>query len=301
MLFKVIFMVDVLIIGAGPAGLAAALQLKRYGVDIALIERTRAGGLLNNANLVENYPGFPGGITGEELIKLFTDQVTQSGVKISYDEIQSLDYSDNCFKAVGRGRSYLAPMAIVASGTKGKLPERIVIPATIKDKVMTEILPIKNTGSKRIVIIGAGDLAFDYALNLGRKNAVAILNRFEEMKCLPLLQDRIRNLSSVKYQNQTRLVDIQAGENGEIILDTNTPGGRQQFSCDYLIFAIGREPCTDFFSEDLRKYRTDLEQNGIFHLIGDVGNGIFRQAAIAVGDGIECAMRVYIALEEKQK
>lgn len=69
--------------------------------------------------------------------------------------------------------------------------------------------------------------------------------------------------------------------------------------CDYMISAIGRQPNLDFYSESLRKMAIDLEKKEILHLIGDVKNGIFRQAAIAVGDGIECAMRVYATLKEK--
>ncbi len=294
-------MPDVLIIGAGPAGLAAALQLKRYGIDATLIERGRVGGLLNNANLVENYPGFPGGISGVNLIELFSEQVTRIGVEITCDEVVSLDYSNGSFLASGRQEQYSAPVAIIASGTRGKLPEEIKIPEAIKSMVMTEILPIITAENKRIMIVGAGDLAFDYALNLGRRNKVEILNRTKEVKSLPLLWDRVQNISSVKYRDQTQLEDVQPGLNGEIILTTVSPSGSQEFSCDYLVFAIGREPCLDFIATELHKKRTVLEQEGKLSFIGDVGNGIYRQAAIAVGDGITGAMKVYGTLEEMKQ
>ena len=78
---------NIVIIGAGPAGLAAGLQLKRYGEEFILIERDNIGGLLRNANLVENYPGFPGGISGRELVRRFKKQVSEISVKVTFTEV----------------------------------------------------------------------------------------------------------------------------------------------------------------------------------------------------------------------
>lgn len=292
---------DVLIIGAGPAGLAAALQLKRYGVEAILIERGQIGGLLNNANLVENYPGFPGGIPGDALVKLFYDQAAGTGVTIRNDEVRSLDYSNECFKADGLNSSYYAPIAMVASGTRGKFPEGLDVPETLKPRILTEITSIKSMVSQRVVIIGAGDLAFDYALNLGRKNTVTILNRSVELKCLRLLWDRARDVSSIEYLEQTQVEEVRSGDKTDVILMANSPKGRFLISCDYLIAAIGREPNLDFLSDNLIKSSSDLERKAVLRFIGDVGNGIFRQASIAVGDGIRNAMEVYKTLEEKRK
>lgn len=288
-----------MIIGAGPAGLAAALQLKRYGVDIVLLERSRVGGLLNNANLVENYPGFPGGIPGENLISLFHRQCTELGVEVTKDDINCLDYKKNSFIAGGSNIDYQAPIAIIATGTRGNTPPGLRIPDEIRDSVITELFSIKSVENKQIVIIGAGDLAFDYALNLGRRNTITILNRSTELTCLPLLSDRARKYSSVKYLEQTQVEEVLPGSNGDVLLKVISPAGSQMLPCDYMISAIGRQPNLDFYSESLRKMAIDLEKKEILHLIGDVKNGIFRQAAIAVGDGIECAMRVYATLKEK--
>jgi thioredoxin reductase len=291
---------DVLIIGAGPAGLAAALQLKRYGIDFILLERGRVGGLLNNANLVENYPGFPGGLPGEKLVGLFKNQIAQLGVEVTCDDVISLKYEDDVFTAVGNNDNYQAPMAIVATGTRGKYLDGLVIPDVLKDKVMTEILAIMQVENKSILIIGAGDLAFDYALNLGKKNRIVILNRSKDVKCLPLLQNRIARFSSVKYQEQTQVEGLLPGANGQVRVRTSSAKGSQSISCDYIISAIGREPNLGFFSDELRTMTPDLEKREILYLIGDVKNGMYRQAAIASGDGIKCAMKIYSMLKEKR-
>jgi len=81
---------DVVIIGAGPAGISAAIQLKRYGIEPTLLEKEEIGGLLKNANLVENYPGFPNGVPGPELVKLFKKQLENAQIKVHFEKVLKL-------------------------------------------------------------------------------------------------------------------------------------------------------------------------------------------------------------------
>jgi thioredoxin reductase len=290
-------MTDVLIIGAGPAGLAAALQLQRRGVDLVIFERRQVGGLLNNANLVENYPGFPGGIAGEALVARMEHQVAALGVEVTHEEVRNLNYAEGQFKAETKRAVYWAPVVVIASGTVGITPEGIHTPAGLEERVLTEILTIKAVTGKKVVIVGAGDQAFDYALNLGRRNQLLILNRSNERKCLPLLWERASWLPDMTYREQIQLVGIEADEKCRLRLITDASEKREAITCDYLVYAIGRQPKINFLSPNILQIANELEQQGVLYRIGDVKNGIYRQVAIAVGDGILAAMQIIKNME----
>ena len=183
---------DVIIIGVGPAGIATAIQLKRYGIVPLLLEKNETGGLLRNANLVENYPGFPGGISGLALVNLFEKQLAENSIRVIFEETTELDLKDNLFTVATSRRVYYSRIMVVASGTKPKKSGISEAAEEVKDKIFYEVYPLLKVKGKKIVIVGAGDAAFDYALNLGKNNEVVILNRSRTTKCLPLLKERVR-------------------------------------------------------------------------------------------------------------
>jgi thioredoxin reductase (NADPH) len=287
---------DVLIIGAGPAGLAVTLQLKRYGLIPRLFERSRPGGLLWNANRVENYPGFPGGISGPDLVHAFLQQIGE--VEITREPVTGLTWEDNLFHAKTPAGIYAARIAVIASGTKPCLLTDFVIPHELRARVVYEIAGLLNEERKKIVIVGNGDAAFDYAINLARKNTVIILNRGEQVKCLPLLLDQAQACHNLSYRPGT-VIDTLAGcPEGGMTVECSSPLGQTVYQADYVVGAIGREPQLDFVSTSMLERSAELEKRGILHFVGDVKNGIFRQAAIAIGDGIRAAMRIHQAVKE---
>jgi thioredoxin reductase len=285
-------MVKIPIIGAGPAGIATALQLKRSGIEPLLLEKNknRIGGLLVNALLVENYPGFPQGISGEELVKLFEAHLENAGIEVRFEEVIKLDH-DGHFSIRTRQEVFSSQMVVLASGTK---PKEFVcgVQDEAKNKIFYEIYPIKGVRDRRVVIVGAGDAAFDYALNLAKRNEVLILNRGEKLKCLPLLHQRAKGSPRIDYRENTVISRIESFRD-ELLLKCVTWGKKLTFRADYVIFAIGRVAQLDYLSSSLKERQLELEEKGLLYMVGDVKRGIYRQTAIAVGDGIKAAMKIY--------
>lgn len=284
---------EVLIVGAGPAGIAAAMQLKRYGLEPHLVERSAAGGLLRNANLVENYPGFPGGIPGPQLVRLLEQHVRDLQLRLTLAEVTSLDISGDVFRAQTSAGEMCAPVAVIASGTK---PKPLVFPglsAAAWEHVFYEVYPLANLAGKTFVILGAGDAAFDYALSLAKSNRVVILNRGYETKCLPLLWDRARNNPAIEYYTGVSLHKIEGVKFPGLKVECACAGETREFECAALLVAYGREPQLDFLSSKLLVCKDTLEEQGKLYIIGDVKNGIYRQTSISIGDGVLAAMKIY--------
>jgi thioredoxin reductase (NADPH) len=281
---------EIIIIGGGPAGITAAIQLQRYGCDPLLFEKRELGGLLWNANLVENYPGFPNGVRGEKLIGLMQKQVERLDVQVKREEVLEVKKDGNGFSVETENAVYESKYLVVASGTKSQ-PMPVVISPEARAKVFTEVWPLLNEEEKQIVIVGAGDAAFDYALNLSKKrNNVTILNRGETVKCLALLFDRAAQEARIRYRARVAVSRIVLDETATRL---KVQCDAENVEADYVLFAIGRVPNRDFLSEEIRRRETELVQSGQLYFVGDVKNELFRQVAIAAGDGLRAAMQIY--------
>lgn len=283
---------EISIIGAGPAGIAAAIQLKRCGIKPLIFERAEIGGFLRNANLVENYPGFPNGISGQKLAGLLKAHLEKSDLEVIRDEVVRIDRENSLFQIRTKNDQYSCRILVIASGTEPEVLKTVDIESLTGSKVFYDIIEIMSVKSRIINIIGAGDAAFDYALNLARYNQVIINNRSAGVSCLPLLRDRASWKKSIIYRENCKLIDIKDHSNG-LTLEWQQNGAKLEENSDYLVIAIGRKPNLSFLSESILHQLEELQTEGNLYMIGDVKNGLFRQAAISVGDGIMAAMKIY--------
>jgi len=283
---------DVIIIGGGPAGISCAIQLTRYNIEPVIVEKENIGGLLLNANNLENYPGFPKGITGTELAELLKEHLKRQKIKVLFEEVIELTSNEELFEIITNKTSYFSKFTVIASGTKPKKFGDCLIPDELVPKVFYEVYPLGTLRNKKIAIVGAGDAAFDYALNLEKGNEIVLLNRAETSKCIPVLFERVEKSPKITYIKNIRIQTISSFSRDIITLECITPKGVRNIETNYLLVAIGRVPCLDFLSPDLKKKILKNNTNNRLYLAGDVKNDIFRQTAIATGDGIITAMKI---------
>jgi thioredoxin reductase len=292
---------EVAIIGAGPAGIACAIQLSRYGIMPLLFERDIPGGLLKNANLVENYPGFPGGIKGTKLVEMMRRQLDLAEVPVIHENVVAVDFLDNLFRINTDQNAYFSQKLVIASGTVPIKWTEFEIPEPVQQKVFFEVYPLKGLKDKTIAIIGVGDAAFDYALQLAEYNKVMIFNRSKSMKCLPILWHRAKGVGQISYHENFALKHITEDQSASCLkLFFQSKKGMESRLSDYIIFATGRRPELSFTGQSILNHMEELLQQGKLHLAGDVKNDLYRQAAIASGDGIRTAMDIFFNESNKK-
>jgi thioredoxin reductase len=286
---------DTAVIGGGPAGIAAAVQLCRYGIIPFLFEKESPGGLLRNANFVENYLGFYNGVSGEKLVELFNFQLNKTKTKLKLTEVLSVDYSDNNFIVKTDKEMFLFERIIIASGTKPLKDVDFKIDDKIGNRIFHEIHSLTKLKGKHIAIVGSGDAAFDYAINLSKRdNSISVFNRSDRIKALDILKEQADNRKNIIYYENTIINKVESNNNGLELSCYNIADNKRFIKkVSHLIIAIGRKPNLSFLSENILNSMEELESRGVFYLAGDVKNGHYRQTAIAVGDGIKAAMKIH--------
>jgi thioredoxin reductase len=294
----------VLIIGAGPSGISAAVQLKREGIHLVLIEKNVVGGLIVNANKIENYPGFPKGISGVKFAQLLNKHLVQWNIKPVKDKVINCEFvkdkstGEESFVISCENGQFKSEYLIIATGTKPVKPKDIVIPKDCKEFIFNEIFRILKVKNKNITIIGGGDAAFDYALNLSKENKISICNRSDKIKALDLLVNRAMKEDNIKYYPQCVLRKIVKARRG---LELNFKLKNRKFviETDILIFAIGREADIDYLGGSVKNRIGKLISQKRLFLIGDVNNEKNRQLSISCGDGVRVAMEIAFEIKSQ--
>ncbi len=288
--------VRVVIVGAGPAGAAAAMYLKRAGLEPLLLERAEPGGLLHEANLVENYPGFPEGVVGKDLASMIAKQLSRLDVRLTRATAERVSAVGKIFETRADDGIYTSEVVIIATGT-GPVKANVAGIETVEGTRLfygISSLPRDIVQGKRVTVLGGGDAAFDYAINLSDKGgSVTILSR-SVPTCLSLLAERACE-RRIEVNVGCTATAFAAKSDGVSLVCETGEGSREVVS-DIVVVAHGREPQLDILDPALREkiVMESLPRTGIpgLFLAGDVVRGKNRQAVIAAGDGVLSAMMV---------
>jgi thioredoxin reductase (NADPH) len=295
---------DAIIIGGGPAGLTAGLYLMRAGIDTLLLEKVLPGGTPLNTGRVENYPGFPEGISGKELMDKFASHAKAFGLPIKeFVEVESLSREGDRFVIKTSDGLYESMGVIVASGTEplkmGIPGETELVGRGISYCATCDGMFFRNLD---VAVIGGGDAAIEEALSLANiVRKVYIIHRRDTLRAQKILQDRAFKNDKIEFLWNKKPIEIAGKDQVEnIIIEDTQTGERSQVKVSGVFIYIGSIPNTVFLRElaemdDSGFIITDenlaTKTEGLF-IAGDVRKKTLRQIATAVGDGALAAVNL---------
>lgn len=255
--------------------------------------------MLRYANLVENYPGFPAGIKGKLLIKKIQNHFKSQKLSVITKCVTSVKFYNHVFAITAANKKYYSKYLVIASGSLHVEYRNYEISASIKNKIFYDIEKLEKVKNCKIIIVGGGDLAYDYSLSLCRKNSITIVCRSDVPNCIPLLKEKAANRKNISIRINAELVKVIIASKNKLfikIIIKDIYGHRladDLLEADYIIFAIGRRENLDFLSKGFKKDINLLSKSGRLFLIGDAANKKYRQSAISAGDGVKTAMKIY--------
>ena len=294
---------DLIIIGGGPAGYTAALYAARANLNPLVIEGVTFGGQLMITSDVENYPGYPGGVLGPQMMQDFRAQAERFGAEYLTDDVTEVDFSERPFRVTVGDDEYLARAVIVATGASarqlGLESERSLQGKGVSYCAVCDAAFFRG---KNVVVVGGGDSAMEEAIFLTKfADHVTVVHRRDEFRASPIMLDRARVNPKIEFVTNA-VVDEVIGEEGKVsgvkIRDVNTDETRE-IEADGLFVAVGHDPNTRLFLDQLdhdqagylevQPGSTATNIPGVF-AAGDVVDHTYRQAVTAAGTGAMAAL-----------
>ena len=302
----------VIIIGSGPAGLTAAVYAARANLEPLVFEGSQPGGQLTITTDVENFPGFPDGIMGPELIEHMRKQAVRFGATCEYKIVDRVDLLSSPFTIWVKDEKYTADTIIISTGASARLlgldSEKELMGYGVSACATCDGFFFKE---KEVLVVGGGDSAAEEAIFLTKfASKVTIIHRRDELRASKIMQDRVFDHKRIEIMWNSSVDDISgtkdSGVTGAMIKDT-VSGDTKKISCDGVFMAIGHIPNTNVFKGQLdlddkgyiitKPDSTHTNIPGVF-ACGDVQDKTYRQAVTAAGTGCMSAIDAERWLEE---
>ncbi|MEX2233070.1 MAG: thioredoxin-disulfide reductase [Cyclobacteriaceae bacterium] len=291
--------VKVLIIGSGPAGYTAAIYAARAGLNPVLYTGGQPGGQLTITNDVENYPGYPDGINGPQMMVDFQKQAERFGTKVHYGQVTSVDFTGYPLKVtVDEKTEVIAESVIIATGATAKylgLPGEVLY--NNKGVSACAVCDGYFYRGKEVAVVGAGDSAAEESTYLSKLcTKVHLIVRRDEMRASRIMQQRVLNTSNIEIHWNTETEQILGDDSGVtgVRVFNNKTGKKKDIPIQGFFLAIGHKPNTNIF-----KGIIDMDETGYIQVtpgstktnvpgvfaVGDAADKVYRQAVTAAGTG----------------
>ena len=301
---------DVIIIGGGPAGLSAGLYASRAAFKTLLLEKSILGGQITNSEHVENYPGFPDGVSGFDLGELMRAQAEKFGLEIRYTEVQSVDLSGSIKKLSTTEGEYQAKAVIIAAGAA---LQRLGVPG--EEKLTGRGVSYCATcdgpffKERVVAVIGGGDSAIEEALVLTKfASKVIVIHRRDQLRASKILQQRAFSNKKIEFLWDTVADEILGNDKVTGLKVRNVKDGRvSTLEASAVFIYVGQLPNTDYLKRTIplnekgniiTNDRMETEVKGVF-AAGDIRHNSSRQVITAAGDGATAALSAEKYLNEQ--